>query len=401
MITLKDIEEAKKRISNVVLTTPLAYAPILSEYLNSNIYLKKENLQITGSFKIRGAFNKISLLSNEEKNNGVIVASAGNHAQGVAYSTKYFNINSIIVMPEATPLTKVLGVKSFGAEVILHGANFDEAYDFAIKYSKEHNKVFIHPFSNKEVIAGQGTVALEILKELDDIDSIIVPIGGGGLITGIATAIKALKPNIKIIGVVAQGANAMKKSFDAKKIIKVKNIRTIADGIAVKNVVPEMFDYINNLVDEIVEVSDKEIASAILFLLEKQKIMVEGAGATSLAAIMHDKVDIKNKKIVLPLSGGNIDVSMLSLIIEKGLVKASRKMNLMITLIDKPGSLKLLTNIFEQNDANIGQIDYDRDSVNLDFGDANITISLETKGEEHQEQLRKELNKYGYIFKEL
>ena len=304
-------------------------------------------------------------------------------------------------MPEATPLTKVLGVKSFGAEVILHGANFDEAYDFAIKYSKEHNKVFIHPFSNKEVIAGQGTLALEILKELDDIDTIIVPIGGGGLITGIATAIKALKPNIKIIGVVAQGANAMKKSFDAKKIIKVKNIRTIADGIAVKNVVPEMFDYINNLVDEIVEVSDKEIASAILFLLEKQKIMVEGAGATSLAAIMHDKVDIKNKKIVLPLSGGNIDVSMLSLIIEKGLVKASRKMNLMITLIDKPGSLKLLTNIFEQNDANIGQIDYDRDSVNLDFGDANITISLETKGEEHQEQLRKELNKYGYIFKEL
>jgi len=401
MIKLKDIQEAKQTLNGVVHYTPLAHAPILSKNLNANIYLKKENLQLTGSFKLRGAFNKIASLNDKEKELGVVAASAGNHAQGLAYSANHYKIDATIIMPEATPLTKVSGVKSYGAQVILHGANYDEAYEYAISYAKENNKTFVHPFADDIVIAGQGTVALEILEQLENIDMIIIPIGGGGLISGMAVAIKELKPNIRIIGVVAQGANAMKNSYENKKILNSKRVKTIADGIAVRDVTPRMLEYTMSLVDEIVEVEDKEIASAILFLLEKQKIMVEGAGATSLAAIMHDKVDIKNKKIVLPLSGGNIDVTMLSLIIEKGLVKASRKMNLMITLIDKPGSLKLLTNIFEQNDANIGQIDYDRDSVNLDFGDANITISLETKGEEHQEQLRKELNKYGYIFKEL
>ena len=401
MITLKDIQEAKQTLTGVVHYTPLAHAPILSKELNANIYLKKENLQLTGSFKLRGAFNKIASLNEKEKELGVVAASAGNHAQGLAYSANYYKIDATIIMPEATPLTKVSGVKSYGADVILHGANYDEAYEFATNYAIENNKTFVHPFADDTVIAGQGTVALEILEQLDYIDTIIIPIGGGGLISGMAVAIKELKPNIKIIGVVAQGANAMRNSYLNKKILNSKAVKTIADGIAVRDVTPRMLDYTISLVDEIVEVEDKEIASAILFLLEKQKIVVEGAGAVGLAAIMHDKIDIKNKTVVLPLSGGNIDVTMLSLIIEKGLVKSNRKMNMIVTLIDKPGSLMKLTDIFTLNDANIVQIDYDRNSVQLDFGEANVTIGIETKGEEHQNIIRKKLNYNGYRFKEI
>ena len=401
MITLKDIEKAKLRLDGVIQYTPLAYAPVLSKQLNAKIYLKKENLQITGSFKIRGAFNKLSTLTDSEKLCGVVAASAGNHAQGIAYSANYYNIEATIVMPEATPLTKVSGVKSHGANVILYGASYDDAYEYALKFAKKYNKTFVHPYADDTVIAGQGTLALEILEQLNNIDMIIIPIGGGGLITGMATVIKELKPDIKIVGVVASGANAMKQSFDAKIIKTVDKVKTIADGIAVKNVMPIMYDYVSNSVDEIVEVNDNEIANAILTLMEKQKIIVEGAGATSLAAILHNKIDIKNKNVVLPLSGGNIDVSMLSLIIEKGLVKSARKMNLIITLIDKPGTLKKLTNIFEEVDANIVQIDYDRDSVTLDFGEANITISVETKGQIHQDELKEKLTKNGYLFKQI
>ena len=401
MITLKDIQEAKQTLNGVVHYTPLAHAPILSKNLNANIYLKKENLQLTGSFKLRGAFNKIASLSNEEKKSGVVAASAGNHAQGLAYSANHYKIDATIIMPEATPLTKVSGVKSYGAQVILHGANYDEAYEYAISYAKEKNKTFVHPFADDIVIAGQGTVALEILDQLENIDTIIIPIGGGGLISGMAVAIKELKPNINIIGVVAQGANAMKNSYEYKKILNSKKVKTIADGIAVRDVTPRMLEYTMALVDDIVEVEDKEIASAILFLLEKRKIVVEGAGAVGLAAIMHDKINIKNKTVVLPLSGGNIDVTMLSLIIEKGLVKSNRKMNMIVTLIDKPGSLRKLTDIFTLNDANIVQIDYDRDSVQLDFGDANVTIGTETKGEDHQNLIRSKLKQNGYRFKEI
>jgi threonine dehydratase len=401
MITLNNIKEAKQRLEGVINKTPLAHAPILSKELGANIYLKKENLQFTGSFKLRGAFNKISLLSEEEKHAGVVAASAGNHAQGVAFAANYYNIDATIVMPEATPLTKVTGVKYYGANVVLHGNNYDEAYAYAMEYTKQNNKTFIHPYANDDVIAGQGTLALEIYEELKDIDVAVIPIGGGGLITGMASAFKQINPNIKIIGVVAAGANAMKTSYEAKQPIDSISVKTIADGIAVRDVTPKMYDYVSELVDEIVEVQDQEIASAILFLLERQKIVVEGAGAASLAAVMHNKVDIKNKNVILPLSGGNIDVTMLSIIIEKGLVQSSRKMNLVITLIDKPGSLMKLTEIFNETGANIVQIDYDRNSVQLDFGDANITISIETKGFEHQELIRNELTKHGYRFQEI
>ena len=304
-------------------------------------------------------------------------------------------------MPEATPLLKVSGVKSYGATVVLHGANYDEAYKYATDFAKKYDKTFVHPFADDEVIAGQGTIGLEILQEIDDVDMIVVPIGGGGLITGIASAAKQLKPSIKIIGVVASGARAMKESFEAKTAIDSLGVKTIADGIAVRDVVPKMLENILELVDEIIEVEDTEIAAAILFLLEQHKLVVEGAGATGAAAVMHNKLNFEGKKVVLPLSGGNIDVTMLAQIIEKGLVKTARKMNLIVTLVDKPGSLKMLTQIFENLSANIVQIDYDRDSVALDFGDANVTISLETKGEEHQQSIRITLKEQGYRFCEV
>jgi len=401
MINIKDIQEAKQRLDGIITETPIAYAPILSKNALADIYLKKENLQLTGSFKLRGAFNKIAKLSKEESDRGVVAASAGNHAQGLAFSAKHFSCEATIVMPEATPLLKVNGVKSHGANVVLHGANYDEAYQYAQELVTKENKIFVHPFADDDVIAGQGTLALEILEGVENIDTVIVPIGGGGLISGMATAIRHINPNIKIIGVVSSGAKAMKNSFEAKKQLNSKSVKTIADGIAVRDVTPKMLEYVLELVDEVIEVDDTEIAAAILFLLEKHKLVVEGAGATGVAAVMHNKIDLKGKKVALPLSGGNIDVTMLAQIIQKGLVKAARKMKLVITLIDKPGSLKTLTNIFEKVSGNIIQIDYDRNSVALDFGDANVTIALETKGKEHQEIIREELNKAGYRFKEI
>ncbi|WP_152017737.1 threonine ammonia-lyase [Aliarcobacter butzleri] len=401
MITLNDIKDAKKQLEKAISLTPLMKAPILSKEKNAEIYLKEDNLQITGSFKIRGAFNRVALLDEKRRKNGVVAASAGNHAQGLAFAAKYFGCEATIFMPEATPLTKVLGVKSYGANVILIGENFDEAYANATKFAKENNKEFIHPFADNAVIAGQGTIALEILEKLEDVEQIIVPIGGGGLIAGVAIAAKSINPNIKITGVVASGAKGMKDSFLAGIPIDSASVKTIADGIAVRDVTPKLLDLILEYVDEVVEVSDNEIANAILFLLEKHKLMVEGAGAVSVAAIMHDKVDISNKKVCAVVSGGNIDVTMLSLIIEKGLVKSYRKMNLIVTLMDKPGSLMKLTEIFTQCSANIIEIDFNRNSLKLEFGEAYVTIALETKGEEHQEQIRENLKQNGYRFKQI
>lgn len=401
MITLNDIKEAKEKLEGVIQKTPLTHDTILSEEFNSDIYIKKENLQITGSFKIRGAFNKLDSLTSKQKEAGVVAASAGNHAQGLAYSAKYFNCEATIFMPEATPLTKVSGVRSYGANIVLKGANYDESYAAATQFAKENQKEFIHPFADDTVIAGQGTIALEILEEIPDLEYLIVPIGGGGLISGAAIAAKALNPNIKIIGVVSAGANAMKKSFEMHLPSHSKSVKTIADGIAVRDVTPKMLDYILEFVDEIVEVEEQEIANAILFLLEKQKLVVEGAGAVTIAALMHNKIDIEEKKVAAIISGGNIDVTMLSLIIEKGLVKSNRKMNLLVTLMDKPGALMHLTSILKECDANIVQIDYDRNSVKLEFGEAHVTIALETKGKEHQNHIRENLKHSGYRFKQI
>lgn len=401
MITLSKIVQAKKRISNIVTQTSFGFAPLLSEVTHTNVYLKKENLQLTGAFKIRGAYNKIATLSDEAKEKGVIAASAGNHAQGVAYSAKEFGIKAIIIMPEATPLLKVTGTRELGAEVILHGDNFDEAYKYAKEYSVQHNITFIHPFEDEEVIAGQGTIALEMLDEINDLDIVVVPIGGGGLISGIASAIKQLDPRIKVIGVTAKGAPAMYKSFHDKKAFNSKSVRTIADGIAVRDVSQSNLNHILECVDDIVQVDDEEVANAILFLLERQKLVVEGAGAVSVAAIMHKKFKFtKETKIGAVLSGGNIDVQMLSVIIEKGLIKSHRKMKLLITLIDKPGALMKLTDILQIASANIIEIDYDRTSTKLSYGDAKITIVLETKGKKHQDEIKKLLVENGYEAKE-
>ena len=401
MITLNDVKEAKKRLSNTVLNTPLVKAPILSKELNAQIYLKEDNLQLTGSFKIRGAFNRLSKMDENIRNKGVVAASAGNHAQGLAFAAKHFGCEATIFMPEATPLTKISGVKSYGANVVLVGENFDEAYASAKKFATEHKKEFIHPFADDDVIAGQGTIALEILEKVEDMQHIIIPIGGGGLISGVAIAAKAMNPNIKITGVVASGARGMKDSFEARMPIDSASVKTIADGIAVRDVTPKLLDIILEYVDDVVEVNDNETANAILFLLEKHKLVVEGAGAVAAAAIMHNKVKVENEKVCAIVSGGNIDVTMLSLIIDKGLVKSFRKMNLIVTLMDKPGALMHLTNVFAQCSTNIVQIDYDRNSVKLEFGEAHVTIALETKGEEHQNLIREELKQNGYRFKQI
>ncbi|MGB6328646.1 MAG: threonine ammonia-lyase [Halarcobacter sp.] len=401
MITINNIKDAKKNLEGVSINTPITKAPILSETFNSKIYLKKENLQLTGSFKLRGAFNRVANLSQEKRNKGVVAASAGNHAQGLAYAAKYFNCEATIYMPEATPLTKVSGVKSYGATVVLHGENFDEAYEAAIKFSEEKEKEFIHPFADDDVIAGQGTIALEILEEIKDLKQIVVPIGGGGLISGIAIAAKSINPDIKIIGVVASGAKAMKESYRSQMPIDSLSVRTIADGIAVRDVTPKLLNIIIDYVDDIVEVSDNEVANAILFLLENHKLVVEGAGAVATAAIMHDKIELEASKVCAVVSGGNIDVTMLAQIIEKGLVKSNRKMNLIVTLMDKPGALMHLTDVFTQCSTNIVQIDYDRNSVKLEFGEALVTISLETKGEAHQKEIREKLKQNSYRFKQI
>lgn len=401
MVDLKQIQKAYERVSGVVHRTPFSYAPILSRMSGYEVYLKKENLQRTGAFKLRGAFNKIASFVEGGDKGGVVAASAGNHAQGVAFSAHYFGIEATIVMPESTPLTKVLGVKEFGATVILHGANYDEAYAYATTYAKEKGQSFVHPFTDDEVIAGQGTIALEMLEEVDDLDAIVSPVGGGGLISGIAVGAKALKPDMKIIGISAEGAPAMKQSYNAKTAIDTTSVRTIADGIAVRDTSPITLAYILENVDVFESVCEDEIAAAILFLLERQKVLVEGAGAVGVAALMHGKLDLpKGSKVGIVLSGGNIDVTMLSLIIEKGLVKSSRKMKLKILMVDKPGSLKRFTEILTDIGANIAQIGYDRTSIDLEFGDATVSVHLETKGVEHQAQIRRALKEGGFSFKE-
>ena len=399
MISLNKIIQAKRNIDGFVAKTPFGFAPKLSKIAGADIYLKKENLQITGAYKVRGAFNKIANLDENAKKCGVVAASAGNHAQGVAISAKHFGVKAIIIMPEAAPLSKVSGTKALGAEVILKGNNFDEAYAYALEYAKDNNMSFIHPFDDELVQAGQGTIALEMLDEVSNLDYMVVRVGGGGLISGVASCAKQINPDIKIIGVSAKGAPAMFESFKDKCQHNSKSVRTIADGIAVRDASQITLSHILECVDEMVQVDDEEIANAILYLLEQQKIMVEGAGAVSVAAILEEKFEFKKgAKIGAILSGGNIDVQTLSIIIEKGLLKSHRKMIINVTLIDKPGALMALGDVLRSTGANIVKIDYDRFSTKLSYGDAKITITLETKGKEHQDTIEKALKDAGYEF---
>ncbi|WP_279176676.1 threonine ammonia-lyase [Campylobacter insulaenigrae] len=402
MIELNKIYQAKQKISEFILKTPFVHSSFLSDFLHTDIFLKCENLQKTGAYKIRGAYNAIANLSEKQKAQGVIAASAGNHAQGVAISAKKFGIKAVIVMPEATPLLKVSATKNLDAQVILKGDNFDEAYAFALNYAKQYNLNFIHPFENENIMAGQGTLMLEMLDEVSDLDMILVPVGGGGLISGIASAAKQINPDIKIVGVSAKGAPAMFESFHSKNIINSKSVRTIADGIAVRDANKINFNIIVECVDEFIQVDDEEIANAVLYLLEKHKMIVEGAGASTIAALLHKKVNLDQcKKVGVVLSGGNIDVQMLNIIIEKGLFKSFRKMCINVTLVDKPGALTALSDAIKEANANIVKIDYDRFSTKLDYGDAMISITLETKGIEHQELVRKILFEKGFHFSEI
>ena len=402
MLDLQSIKEAQERIESVVSNTPFSYAPLLSEMSGYEVYLKKENLQHTGAFKLRGAFNKIASLIENGKTGGVVAASAGNHAQGMAYSAKHFNIKATIFMPDSTPLNKIQGVERFGAQVVLKGANYDEAYAFANEYAQKEQLEFVHPFADDKVMSGQGTVALEMLEEQENLDAIVVCVGGGGLIAGMGVATKALSPRTKVIGAAAAGAPAMKQSYDKKETVCSLSVKTIADGIAVRDASPITLAHILNTVDAFELVCEDEIAAAILFLLEKQKVLVEGAGAVGVAALMHGKIDLpKGSKVGVVLSGGNIDVTMLSLIIEKGLVKSSRKMKLAVVLVDKPGSLMLFTELLTKVEANIVHIDYDRTSTDLEFGDATVSVFIETKGLEHQVEIRKTLRDHEFKFEEI
>ncbi|MBI3018779.1 MAG: threonine ammonia-lyase [Deltaproteobacteria bacterium] len=395
-VTLADIQEAHSKIKEAIVETPFKRSNYFSELLSKNIFLKMENLQNTGAFKVRGARNKLLSLTEEEKKKGVITASAGNHAQGVAHQAKLLGITSTIVMPESSPMGKVIATKGYGAKVILKGGSYDEAYEEALRVQKETGATFIHAYEDPYIIAGQGTIGLEILEKKKDVEVIFVPIGGGGLISGIAIAVKSLNPKVKIIGVQADGAATMAESLKKGKPLTLEAIRTMAEGISVKKASPYTFGFIQKYVDEIVTVSDEEITFAILQLLEKAKTVVEGAGATTLAALLSQKVKLKEKNIVCLLSGGNIDVTTLSHIIERGLVQEGRMMRLSITLDDKPGALHQLTKVVAELKANIMQVSHDRTLLNLPFGKTRVLLTLETRGLDHIEEVLHKLTASGY-----
>lgn len=391
MLTLEMIKEAKKTLEGVSRLTPLNPAA----NIGPNIYIKAENLQMTGAFKIRGAYNKINSLTPEQAAKGVIACSAGNHAQGIAYSATKLGIRSIICMPAGAPISKIEATKNYGAEVVLVPGVYDDAAAKANKLAEENGYIFAHPFNDPYVIAGQGTIGLEILEQLPDVEQVVVPIGGGGLISGIATAIKSLKPSCKVIGVQAAGAASMFQSVNDNEIIELKSVSTIADGIAVKKPGTLTFDLVRRYVDEIVTVKEDEIASAILALMEGQKTVAEGAGATTVAAVMFGKVD-STKKTVCVVSGGNIDVNMLSRIITKGLSKSGRIVSIVTKVVDKPGSLIGLLQIISQTGANIISISHSREDKQSDVNACIVTMVLETRNREHIREIEELLDKNGY-----
>lgn len=392
---VKEIYDAKERLKGHIKETPIVYAPNLGE----DVYLKVEVLQDTGSFKLRGAYNKIATLTDEEAEKGVVACSAGNHAQGVAKSATERGIRSIICMPYHAPLSKVQATKNYGAEVELVKDFFDDAAAYAAKLSKEEGLTFVAPFDDEKVIAGQGTIGLEILEKLPDTDIIVVPIGGGGLISGIAVAAKSINPNIKIIGVQTKISPSMYESIKEGKIITVKGGSTIADGIAVKTPGKLTFDLVKEYVDDIVLVTEGEISSAILTLLEKNKIITEGAAASTVAALMYKKFSHKGKKVCCVLSGGNIDVTRVSKVIEKGLFKTNRRMELKIKLNDQPGEMTKMAKLFEREGANIVKIGQNIDVVGDTIDSMIVSVVVDTKDKAHQEQIITELNQNFYVFK--
>lgn len=393
MLTLDKIYKASHVLRSVIRKTDLIHAPLVNP--DSEIYLKTENLQITGSFKVRGAYYMMSQLTEEEKARGVIACSAGNHAQGVALAAAKNHIKSLICLPDGAPISKVEATKSYGAEVCMVNGVYDDAYQKALELKEEKNYTFVHPFDNEDVIAGQGTIGLEILEQMPDVEAVIVPIGGGGLISGVAFAIKNLNPNIKVYGVQASGAPSMRNSIRDGKIECLDHVSTIADGIAVKEPGEHTFQYVSQYVDEIVTVTDDEISAAILALIERQKLIAEGAGAASVAAAMFNKVPIQGKKTVCLVSGGNIDVTILSRVIKRGLLMSGRTCMLNIELLDKPGQLKLVSEIIADLGGNVISIHHERASEGSDVNGCFLRITMETRDFNHIQQIRDALTKAG------
>lgn len=393
MLTLDKIYKASHVLRSVIRKTDLIHAPLVNP--DSEIYLKTENLQITGSFKVRGAYYMMSQLTEEEKARGVIACSAGNHAQGVALAAAKNHIKSLICLPDGAPISKVEATKSYGAEVCMVNGVYDDAYQKALELKEEKNYTFVHPFDNEDVIAGQGTIGLEILEQIPDVEAVIVPIGGGGLISGVAFAIKNLNPNIKVYGVQASGAPSMRNSIRDGKIECLDHVSTIADGIAVKEPGEHTFQYVSQYVDEIVTVTDDEISAAILALIERQKLIAEGAGAASVAAAMFNKVPIQGKKTVCLVSGGNIDVTILSRVIKRGLLMSGRTSMLNIELLDKPGQLKLVSEIIADMGGNVISIHHERANEGSDVNGCFLRITMETRDYNHIQQIRDALTKAG------
>lgn len=394
MIRLKDIKEAAKKLEGVIVKTPLIHSYSLSELSGANVFLKLENLQRTGSFKIRGAYNKLYKLRGKVEK--VIAASAGNHAQGVALAANLLGMKAILVMPEGTPINKFLAVKHYGAEIILHGKNFDDAYSYARKLEKQKRIPFIHPFDDPDIISGQGTVGLEIADSIKDFDSIIVPVGGGGLISGVSIALKGVNPKVKIIGVQASNSPSMFLSMKKKSIVETESARSIADDIMIKKIGEIPFEIAKKYVEDVFTVDDDEIEDALLLLTQRKRIVVEGAGAVGLAGLLKRKRDFKIKNTVILVSGGNIDINFLAKIIERGLVKNGSLLRLELELPDIPGALGKLTTLFGKVKGNIIQIFHDRYSKKLPIDKTIVEISLETRNFDHQHEILKLLRESGY-----
>ena len=394
MVTLTDIKQAAKKLKNVVYKTPITYSYSLSEISGANVFLKLESLQRTGSFKIRGAYNKLCKVNGTDRR--VIAASAGNHAQGVALAAKLLGMKATLIMPEGTPINKIVAVRHYGADVFLHGSTFDDAYAYARRLEKESGDLFVHAFDDPDVIAGQGTIGLEIIESLKNVESIIVPVGGGGLISGVSTAIKEKHPGIKIIGVQSKNAPSMCISLKKGTIVETGSGQTIADGIAIKKPGTITFEIVKKYVDDMIIVDDDEIEDALLLLTERKRIVVEGAGAAALAGLLKGKNKFPKKNVLILVSGGNIDINILAKIIERGLVKNGRFIRLIVKVPDIPGSLGQLTSLLGSLKANIVQISHDRFSRNLPINRAIVEISLETKGFEHQREVIMRLKEKGY-----
>lgn len=394
MLTLDKIYHASYVLKDVIRPTHIVKAPNICD--DCEVYLKPENLQITGSFKVRGSGYKISQLTDEEKANGVIACSAGNHAQGVALAATKYGIKSLICLPDGAPISKVEATKNYGADVCMVKGVYDDAYNEAIRLRDENNYTFIHPFDDENVIAGQGTIGIEIMNEIPDVDAVVCAIGGGGLISGVACAIKNLNPNVKVYGVQAEGASAMYQSVKEGEIMHLDSVSTIADGIQVKAPGENTFELVNKYVDEIVTVTDDEISSAILQLIESQKMISEGAGAAPVAAVMFNKLPLKGKKVVCVVSGGNIDVTILSRVIKRGLLMTGRQQTVCIELQDKPGQLVAVSKIIAETGGNVISIHHERASEGTDVNGCYLRIVLETRNFEHVNEITNNLVKAGF-----